>query len=324
MTSTELTKGVIELKAQQSRIVGHGIIKTPRYVDNEAKVIPAKVIMGLWLGFILLLGPSISYAQVMYGGGSIPGARPYSLTFTGSGTFSVPTGVKTIFLTGCGAGGGGGGGHTADPGGGGGGGGGGVCAVNMPVTVVPGSSLTITIGSGGTGGAAGASSGAATNTTIAGLPIGTYTLYSSATASPGTVTNGGAGGPLGNGVGGGGATGTGAGASGSVVASRQAGGDITNTIGGGAGGGATGPGAGGITVNTSGYNGTSISGGAANGSKGGGGAGASSPFGMGAVGGSNAAGTSCTVGYGGGGGGGAATFAGGNGCPGFLIIAWWN
>lgn len=57
--------------------------------------------------------------------------------------------------------------------------------------------------------------------------------------------------------------------------------------------------------------------------KGGGGAGVSTVFGEGAVGGSNAVGTNCSVSYGGGGGG-EATFAGGNGCPVFITIGWWN
>ena len=250
-------------------------------------------------------------------------------TFLVSGTFTVPTDVSTIYLTGCAAGGGGAGGHSADPGGGGGGGAGGESISMMPVLVVPGSVLTVTIGAGGLGGASGVAGAIGTNTVIAGLPIGTYTLLGgrpvAGTASIGTVTNGGAGGV--NGLGGGGAAGgTGNGATSILVQSRNSGGDITFVTGGGAGGGATGPGEGGPSQYVTGYgplntpvSNTAVAGGAASGTKGGGGAGGSSTFGIGGAGGSNAVGAPGT-GFGSGGGGGAATFAGGNGMPGVLVI----
>jgi hypothetical protein len=69
-------------------------------------------------------------------------------TFTASGTFTVPDGVYTLFVTMCAAGGGRYmatySGYTY------GGGGGGGYFVNYPLAVTPGDVLTITIGAGGT------------------------------------------------------------------------------------------------------------------------------------------------------------------------------
>jgi hypothetical protein len=63
--------------------------------------------------------------------------------FVSSGTFTVPLGVTTIYITGCAAGGNGAAGSVY---GGGGGGGGGEWAYKNPLSVVPGSSYTVTIG----------------------------------------------------------------------------------------------------------------------------------------------------------------------------------
>lgn len=69
-------------------------------------------------------------------------------TFTSSGTFTVPEGVYTLFVTMCGGGGGrsvmGVGGYTY------GGGGAGGYYINYPLAVTPGDVLTITVGAGGT------------------------------------------------------------------------------------------------------------------------------------------------------------------------------
>jgi Glycine-rich domain len=84
-------------------------------------------------------------------------------TFLSNATWTAPAGVTSVTLYGIGGGGGGGGAgrppHTTSTttrGGGGGGGGGAVASYNI-VSVVPGSSYTITIGAGGTT-AAGATS----------------------------------------------------------------------------------------------------------------------------------------------------------------------
>lgn len=81
-------------------------------------------------------------------------------TFTSSGSWTCPANVTTVYVSGCGGGGGGGGGG-GSPGAGassgaGGGGGAGASAMKRPVTVVPGTVYTITIGAGGIGGNGGA------------------------------------------------------------------------------------------------------------------------------------------------------------------------
>jgi len=273
----------------------------------------------------LLLPTGVWAAAVTTSAAGSPGQTLVTTTFTANGTYT-PT-SNFISVTGCGAGGGGAGGHTADPGGGGGGGGGAVCVVRQPIVVVPGTALTITIGTAGVGAAAGSAGGIVNlHTTIAGLPLGTYSIHGPNTApGTGTVTNGGAGGchailqtcPV---------TGTGTGAAGVISQVLVQGGDATRIESGSAGGGATGPANGGIVPAMSGYSAAmaNLAGGASNGTKGGGGTGGNSLMGTGAIGGSNAVGTACTGGYGAGGGGGAPTFAGGNGCPGYLVIQEWK
>lgn len=100
--------------------------------------------------------------------------------FTSSGTFVVPAGVTTLYMSGCGAGGGGGAGGGAggtNVGSGGGGGGAGQNFVRQPLTVVPLSTLIITIPSGGAGGLAngsglaGGSGSTAGATTIVGTGL---------------------------------------------------------------------------------------------------------------------------------------------------------
>lgn len=76
--------------------------------------------------------------------------------FTSSGTFTVPKGVRQVFVSGCGGGGAGGEGfYDGESGaagmGFGGGGGGSACAFKQALTVVSGQSYTITIGNGGVG-----------------------------------------------------------------------------------------------------------------------------------------------------------------------------
>jgi hypothetical protein len=96
--------------------------------------------------------------------------------FTSNGTFSVPAGVSTIYVSGCAAGGGGGagGGNSSSSsliGSGGAGGGAGQSIIRAAYSVTPGDSIPITIGGGGSGGAGvsgatGGSGGAGGNTVI--------------------------------------------------------------------------------------------------------------------------------------------------------------
>jgi hypothetical protein len=109
--------------------------------------------------------------------------------YTTSGTWTAPAGVTTAWLTGCGPGGGGAGGNSATVGGGGGGGGQSVIA--EAVTVVPGTSYTVTIGTGGAGSVSAAANGSAGS----GATVFGSTLLSLAAGAGGTV--GGAGGAAG-------------------------------------------------------------------------------------------------------------------------------
>lgn len=104
--------------------------------------------------------------------GGVPAAS-YSLLanctgsqiFTSNGNFTVPAGVKLIFLTGT-AGGGGGGGDSA--GAEGGGGAGGTCIIGYPLVVTPAAVHAVVIGAGGAGGAVSGSGSAGGVTTFGG------------------------------------------------------------------------------------------------------------------------------------------------------------
>lgn len=107
--------------------------------------------------------------------------QPAATIYTSSGSLVVPTGVTRISVLGCGGGGGGGGagGGSSGTGGSGGGGGSGAPVDLVSFTVVPGDTLTVTIGAGGAGGTAGiagtkglnGSNGAATTITGTGVDI---------------------------------------------------------------------------------------------------------------------------------------------------------
>jgi len=104
-----------------------------------------------------------------------------SQLFTASGTFVAPPGFTKVYIFAMGAGGGGGGG--GDAGGGvGGGGGAGDTIWRQDVTVIPGNSYTVTIGTGGAGG-----TGGVTNTNGS---VGGATIFGSAV----TMNGGGGGG----------------------------------------------------------------------------------------------------------------------------------
>lgn len=223
--------------------------------------------------------------------------------WAGAGTYSwkVPANVTTVYASGTAPGGGGGAGGSGTVAsypaiaGGGGGGGAGQSIVRQPYTVVPGSTVTITIGTPGSGGTAvttgnGSPGGTAGNLVISGSGFNGGT--------PVTLTGGSGGG----------------------------GGSAVQTSSGGA---ATGGGAG--SGYPAGSYGNDTSAGYASGS---GGAGASGPFGGGggaartSTAGSLAGGNA--YGYGAGGGGGAGVYSsnagngggGGSGAPGFMTFEW--
>ena len=223
--------------------------------------------------------------------------------FTANGTFTVPSAVTTLWISGCagGGGGGGGGGNVGSTGnagsGGGAGGGGGQPVIKTPVSVSPGDSISITIGAGGAGGAAGDSAG--TSGSSGGNGGNSVITNSTTSTTLLTLTGGGGGG------GGAGQTSTSA-----AAPAGTAGGN---------------PGTG-YPTGTQGSDGNYT---------GNGGTGASGPFGGG--GGSGRAANNNTgypganaYGYGGGGGGGGGDYGsvaesggnGGNGAPGFIVIEW--
>jgi hypothetical protein len=105
--------------------------------------------------------------------------------YTSNGNWVAPAGVTTAWLTGCGPGGGGAGGNSAVVGGGGGGGGQSVIA--EAVTVVPGTSYTVTIGTGGAGSVSAAANGSAGS----GPTVFGSTLLSLAAGAGGTVSGAG-------------------------------------------------------------------------------------------------------------------------------------
>jgi hypothetical protein len=69
-----------------------------------------------------------------------------SQEFLSSGTFTVPAGITTVWVTMCGGGGSGGGWGASN---GAAGGGAGAYCIQRPVSVTPGASVTVTIGAGG-------------------------------------------------------------------------------------------------------------------------------------------------------------------------------
>jgi len=221
--------------------------------------------------------------------------------FTSSGYFHVPLGVDQVYLTGCAAGGNGGAGQNEGSLGGGGGGGGGEVIYKKPISVIPGSSVLVTIGNVG-------------SSTAFGAVSLNYGLSGASGASGGA---GGVGGALG--------FGTVAGATGGSY-TISVGGNNGFAVGGSASVGDTGGGgAGGLGVfayylrSTNGASASfpGASGGAFGGGGGGGGRGNAINGGVGGDG-----------GYGSGGGGGGDNFgagsggAGGQGGPAILIVEW--
>lgn len=192
--------------------------------------------------------------------------------FISSGTFVVPAGITSVYLSMIGGGGGGGGSDTSGPGGGGGAGG---WVLNYLFSVTPGNSYTVTIGTGGTrgnnaGGNTPGGSGVATSFDVVSVPGGSGGKSGSGDgglggggydASASTSTSGTTGGLYagkgGNGAkfsgttgGGSGGSPFGAGINGSLTGVAGVTGTANTGVGGGASG--VGGGGGGITGGTGG------------------------------------------------------------------------
>jgi len=258
--------------------------------------------------------------------------------FTASDSWVIPAGVFKIYVTGSGGGGSGGGGFGGSAAGGGGGGGSGLACYQKPIDVIPGDTVTITIGAQATGGTPGANGNNGNATILAFTSVAELRLNGGNYGAAGTATNGGAGGACGNfAVAGGGATTTGA-ANGSGLVSNA---NITqaclSACGGASGGGATGTNNGGIVNN--GYAWGQGNGGTGASTQGGGGSGGfhlifntstgvlATSGGAGNLGATGGNGVTLTptlaAGYwgAGGGGGGAGTTTGGSGAPGNQGVA---
>ena len=238
------------------------------------------------------------------GGGTLQGQE-----FTSSGTFNVPSGVTSAWITMIGGGGAGGGSTAAATGGGGGGSG--ELVQFMPVLVTSSSAVTVTVPTAATGssGSNGADGGD--------VSFGVYLARGGkgGTTAGASGAGGGTGGSASKGAGNPGTLGTSGGAEAPTHFGGGSGGGAGNTTGsaGSAGGGA-GP-----------YSGAA--GGSSASSQAGGGGGASTIYGQGGAGanggstGSTA--TSTNYGAGGGGGGGnASNSAGGSGAPGYVLVQW--
>lgn len=228
--------------------------------------------------------------------------------FESNSSLTVPPGVTTMWMSGTGGGGGGGagaaGGASAYTGAGGGSGGAGAHIIRVPLTVVPGTVLGITIGAGGVGGAGGAGAGATgtagTSTIVTGFVAGTVTLSGGTPGQGGNQSN----------------------VSSSSGGTAGTGGNPT-TAGQSGASGSKGSDVGSYTNNVPGGNGAP---------------GASGPFGGGGGGGSGASAFTGSQsglpgsGYGTGGGGGGGIWAqnagvqnggsAGNGAPGFVLLEW--
>jgi len=182
-----------------------------------------------------------------------------SQLFTSTGSFTVPTGVTTLFITAVGGGGGGGSGDTNV---GGGGGGGGAFVIKAGVKVTAGNSYTVTIGAHGVG-VGGANDGTAGTSTS--FPADNVTLTCAGGGGGLKYSSGGTGGA--GGVASGSYSASGATAGSPVVTAGGTGGTRTGEP---AGGGAGSPfGVGGVpVVDSAGGVGTGYGVGGAGGSEG--------------------------------------------------------
>lgn len=120
--------------------------------------------------------------------------------FSTNGTFTVPSGISTIYITGGGGGGGGGAGAASSTGANSGGGGGAGAAINKSAfSVTPGATITITIGSAGSAGTfsgGGGGVGGTGTSTIVGTLV--TILAGQGGGSPGGGLAGGSGGTAGS------------------------------------------------------------------------------------------------------------------------------
>ncbi len=132
--------------------------------------------MTRYIPFILCAAILLGSVSFLTGQPFPPTYQPTIAAFTANGTWVVPGGVSAIRIYGCGGGGGGGAGQAVAATAGGGGGGAGGVAMGYPLPVTSGSTITVVVGTGGSGGVVGGA--AATNgiaSSVAGIAtVGTF------------------------------------------------------------------------------------------------------------------------------------------------------
>ena len=221
----------------------------------EKQIIPQKLFSALKVVFVFI---ALFFFK---------GAIAQTQTFTSSGTFTVPAGVTTVQVEAWGGGGAGGGVASGifPPTRAGGGGGGGAYAKNSSVTVIPGSTITVTVGAGGAGvgGADGNNGGSSSFGGLVTVSGGLGGKHGSTSPTNGAGGNGAFG--TRNGGNGAAASGGNSGGGGGGAGTSGNGGNASGMTGGTGGSGGGGNGANGRSSNGDGADASALSGGGAGG-----------------------------------------------------------
>ena len=189
------TSGTVSLESVADKT---GLVNT-----SGASAAPVATTLGTWLDSAF----GSTSGKVLYrdtGGWTTASMGAHGKqVFLSGGTFNVPAGISTVWVSG--SGGGGGGGKTSSTtgaaGSGGAGGGSGQGVIGQTITVTPSEAITVTIGSGGTGGTSGSGSAGGSTTfgaylTLAGGGGGGAGVSGNVSGAGGAA--GGAGGQKGN------------------------------------------------------------------------------------------------------------------------------
>jgi hypothetical protein len=180
-------------------INGYEYIKMPAGTTAQRPVTPLQGMQR----YNTTLGYTEVYNGVGWVGMGTQGTAPRGMqVFTSGGTFTIPANVTSVKVTAVGGGGGGGG--ATDPGSsitnyGGGGGGGGNC-ISLLTNLIPGNTLSITIGSGGAAGNNGGGAGGSGSASTVASGTQTITTITAGGGAGGSSGSGGVGGTATNGT----------------------------------------------------------------------------------------------------------------------------